>query len=140
MFLIGAISLERDFHPHIAKKESTMGSILDYFNLSPRAGINILPAEIPWAWQLALYGALVLGILANGILAAARSRRKYRFDGRKFIISAIVGLVIFPGVYEGSQANLGQPTLVQLALVFASGLGYESLFSGVVGLAGGTRR
>jgi hypothetical protein len=46
--------------------------------------------------------------------------------------------VIFSAVYEGAQANLGQPTLVQLAAVFASGLGYESLFSGIVGIVGAT--
>jgi len=29
---------------------------------------------------------------------------------------------------------------VQLALIFASGLGYESLFSGIVSLAGATEK
>lgn len=105
-----------------------------YFNLS-REGIGIHNA-ISWEWQLALYGALVLGIVANGFLAALRSGKRYRFRPAKLLIGAVIGLVLFPGVYEGAQANLGQPTLVQLAAVFASGLGYESLFSGVVGLVG----
>ena len=113
-----------------------MGSILDYFDLSAQAGVSVVPQPIPVEWQLALYGALVLGILSNGYLVAARTRRRFRLNWRRFVISVIIGLVIFPAVYEGAEANLSQPTLVQLALIFASGLGYESLFSGVVGLAG----
>ncbi len=113
-----------------------MGWILDYFNLSAKASVNVFPQPIPIAWQLALYGVLLLGILANGYLAAARTKRRYRFDLRRVVVSAIIGLVIFPAVYEGAQANLGQPGLVQLALVFASGLGYESLFSGLLSLVG----
>jgi hypothetical protein len=111
--------------------------LLDYFNLSPRAGTQaIFPQSISFGWQLALYGALVVGILASGIMAAARAGRRYRFQWSRFLVSAIIGLVIFPAVYEGAQANLTQPTLVQLAGVFASGLGYESLFAGLLGLAG----
>jgi len=106
----------------------------DYFNLS-REGLGIHNA-ISWGWQLALYGALVLGIVANGFLAALRSGKRYRFRPVKLLVSAVIGLVLFPAVYDGAQANLGQPTLVQLAAIFAAGLGYESLFSGVAVLVG----
>ncbi|MBN1485468.1 MAG: hypothetical protein JXA37_12175 [Chloroflexia bacterium] len=120
-----------------------MEQILQYFNLSvaPGAGIHTIVAEpIPWQWQLALYGALIVGILANGYLAAVRSKRRYRFSWQRFLVSVIVGIVIFPAIYQGAQANLGQPSTVQLALIFASGLGYESLFSGIVSLAAGAER
>lgn len=118
-----------------------MGWLVDYFNLSPRAGINaVFPKEISLGWQLALYGAVVLGILASGVLAAARSGKRYRFKWSSFLVSAIIGLVIFPAVYDGAKSNLDQPTLVQLALIFASGMGYETMFSGIVGVAGGTGR
>lgn len=117
-----------------------MGSLFDYFDLSINGGaIQVAPEPIPLEWQLALYGALLLGILANSYLVAARSRRRYRFNWRRFLVGAIIALVIFPAVYDGAEANLGRPTLVQLALIFAAGLGYESLFSGVVGLAGGSK-
>ena len=76
-----------------------------------------------------------MGILANGVLVAARSGKRYRFQWSRFLVSAIIGLVIFPAVYDGAQSNLGKPTLVQLALIFASGMGYESIFSGIAGLA-----
>jgi hypothetical protein len=114
-----------------------MNWLLNYFNLSAQAGIQtVYPQPISLGWQLALYGALVLGILVNGMLAAVRAKRRYRFQWPRFLVSAVIGLVVFPAVFEGAQANLGQPTLVQLAGVFASGLGYESLFSGIVGIAG----
>ena len=114
-----------------------MYGILNYFNLSAQAGVQaVYPQPISLGWQLALYGALVVGILANGVLAAVRAGRRYRFQWPRFLVSAVIGLVIFPGIYEGAQANLGQPTLVQLGAVFASGLGYESLFSGIAGIAG----
>jgi len=115
-----------------------MGWFLDYFDLSSQTVNAVYPQPISFGWQLALYGALVVGILANGLLAAARAGRRYRFQWSRFLISAVIGLVIFPAVYEGAQSNLGQPTLVQLGTVFASGLGYESLFSGIAGLAGAT--
>lgn len=117
-----------------------MEQILDYFNLSPHAGINVVGQPIPLQWQLALYVALLLGILANGYLVAARSRRRYRVSWQRFVVSAIIAIVAFPTIYDGAQTNLGQPTLVQLALIFASGLGYESVFSGIVGLAGATEK
>jgi hypothetical protein len=114
-----------------------MDWLLDYFNLSSRPiTVAVYPQPISLGWQLALYGALVVGILANGLLAAARAGRRYHFQWARFLVCAVIGLVVFPAVYEGAQANLGQPTLVQLAAVFASGLGYESLFAGVAGLAG----
>jgi len=116
-----------------------MDGLFGYFNLSAQAGIQaVYPQPISLTWQLALYGALVVGILANGVFAAARSSRRYRFQWSRFVVCAIIGLVIFPAVYEGAQSNLGQPTLIQLAAVFASGLGYESLFSGFAGLIGVT--
>lgn len=114
-----------------------MDWLLNYFNLSPQIGINaVFPQPISFGWQMALYGALVVGILANGVLAAVRAGRRYRFQWPRFLVSAIIGLVVFPAVFDGAQSNLSQPTLVQLAAVFASGLGYESLFSGIVGIAG----
>jgi len=114
-----------------------MDWLFNYFNLSPQSGIQaVFPEPISLGWQLALYGALVIGILVNGMLAALRAGRRYRFQWPRFLVSAAIGLVVFPAVFEGAQANLGEPTLVQLAGVFASGLGYESLFSGVVGIAG----
>ena len=116
-----------------------MEAILRYFDLSAKAGVTANPGPIPLSWQLALYGVLVLGVLANGALVAFRTRRRYRFQWRKFIVSAIIALAIFPAVYEGAKANLDKPTLVQLALVFSSGLGYESLFSGVVTLVEGKK-
>ena len=117
-----------------------MSWLLNYFNLSSQTVNAVYPQPISFGWQLALYGALVLGILANGLLAAARAGHRYRFQWPRFLICAVIGLVIFPAVYEGAQSNLGQPTLVQLAAVFASGLGYESLFSGIAGLAGGKEK
>ncbi len=118
-----------------------MGWLLNYFNLSVTqgSGINevVTPPQISLGWQLALYGALIVGILASGLLAALRSGHKYRFQSRRVLVACIIGLSVFPAVYQGAQANLGQPSLIQLALVFSTGLGYESLFSGVVALAGG---
>ncbi len=116
-----------------------MDAIWRYFDLSARGGITVTPDPISLPWQLALYGVLILGILANGILVAIRTHRRYRFQWRKFVVSAIIALAIFPAVYEGARANLDKPTLVQLALIFSSGLGYESLFSGVVSLAEGKK-
>jgi hypothetical protein len=118
------------------KEGKAVGWLVEYFNLSPHG--NVISgggAPIPLGWQLALYVMLILGILANGYLAAVRAKRRYRFRWRQFLVGAIIGLAIFPAIYEGAQANLGSPGFVQLALVFASGLGYESLFAGIVTLA-----
>jgi uncharacterized membrane protein len=114
-----------------------MGWLADYFNLSPHEGIlTIVPQPISLGWQLALYAALLLGILANGVLVAVRAGKRYRFQWSRFLVSAIIGVVIFPAVYDGARSNLDQPTLVQLALIFSAGMGYESIFSGIAGLAG----
>jgi hypothetical protein len=89
---------------------------------SPRAGrpLPVLPQ----------YAALAAGVFAQPLLEG------YRADGAWDVARAlsrvpfalVVGLVLFPAVYRRTL-DPEKPLFVQLCLVFAAGVGWQSLWS-----------
>ncbi len=113
-----------------------MDWLLNYFDLSgAAAGPGTEAATAAHAlttdWQLYIYLALVVGIIANNYLRSLQ-RGGCFFSPRSLIVSAISGIVLLPVVYRQVQLNHAEPTIVQLAMIFTTGLGYESLLGSVV--------
>ncbi len=119
-----------------------MDWLLGYFDLSGVAvgsnaqAIRFLPEGavgygLTPEWQLYIYLALVVGIIANNYLRSLQ-RGGCFFSPRSLIISAISGAVLLPVVYRQVQLNHAEPTIVQLAMIFTTGLGYESLLGSAV--------
>jgi hypothetical protein len=119
-----------------------MDWLLSYFDLSgvavgPEARVLSAVPEgavgygLTLDWQLYIYLALVVGIIANNYLRSLQ-RGGCFFSPRSLIISAISGVVLLPVVYRQVQLNHAEPTIVQLAMIFTTGLGYESLLGSVV--------
>lgn len=125
--------------------------ILDYFTLErefalpPNIGANIpMPADLteplPLVWQLALYLALLAGIIAQSYLDSLRLGEKWQLSRQTVIVGSILALLAFPVVYQSAGLDASQPTLVQIALVFAAGLGYQSAFMALLAPASTQRR
>jgi len=49
------------------------------------------------------------------------------------LFTAVVALVAFPVVYDKALATRGQPVLMQVALVFSTGMGWEKILATVSG-------
>ena len=120
-----------------------MEFIINYFNLNPtppappEVGAETLAAALPTLsveWQVYIYLALLAGILANNFLRLTREGDGCFTSIRMFIISAIIGVVLLPTAYKQAQLNQAQPTVVQLAIIFATGMGYENLLASVTGI------
>ena len=81
-------------------------------------------------WILAHFIALIVGILSKPFVDAYQSGdiSSFTMSVPLIIFSCIVAIAIFPAVFKNSY-NVGNPRVVQLCVTFASGLGYQSLFT-----------
>ncbi len=135
----------------------------DYFNLSkpilgeapgsPAAGASPAPAATPAAataaapapalereqlslvWQIAVYGVLVLSILSSRFLDLYRAGvvNQFVLDWQYLLFMAIASLLAFPVVYDRARLSTGQPVLVQIGLIFTTGMGWEKIVATAVG-------
>lgn len=83
------------------------------------------------------YLALVLGIGVQPFLAAYQATGKWSLLGLWgwVVFAVIVGLIIFPSVYKNSF-DTSKPIFVQFCMIFAAGMGWESLLSTAGTVAG----
>jgi hypothetical protein len=114
-----------------------MNSVLKYFDLvselRPRYATATAEREKSLHW-LPQYVALFLGILVQPFLATYQATGSWDlsgFTGRIFF-SLIVGIIIFPSAYK-SAFDPQKPMFVQLCVILASGMGWESLLKTIVG-------
>ena len=103
--------------------------VVGYFDLFSRHRSTVAEAtsgstETPPSvlWQVALYLALLLGIYAKGYLVDSGTPPS---NGR-FLAAIIAAVVAFPGAYRSAMESAG-PGLVQLCVVFTSGIGVKTL-------------
>ncbi len=130
-----------------------MDTIMRYFDLNqplpegggaavkPMVDLGKIPAIPPvvisLAWQVGIYFAVILGILASHFMDAYRAGKDFTITLPLLVFALIVGIVVFPAAYKSAQLQQSQPTLVQLALVFTSGMGYQALFATAIKAVGG---
>ncbi len=108
---------------------------------APAAPAETLPqspsdsTELTLAWQLVIYLLLVLSIFSSRFLDLYRAGvlDQFRLDGPYLLFTAIASLLAFPVVYDRAELNRNRPIFVQLALVFAAGMGWEKIVATVIG-------
>ncbi len=91
--------------------------------------------ELTLVWQLVIYLLLILSIFSSRFLDLYRAGvlDQFRLDGPYLLFTAIASLLAFPVVYDRADLNRNRPVFVQLALIFAAGMGWEKIVATVIG-------
>ena len=87
--------------------------------------------------QLALYGTLVFGNVASNFLDAYRASQPWRPNLLTLIFAAVVGVVLLPGAIDANKLNGQKEELVQFAMVFTYGMGWQTLLGSAIKAVGG---
>jgi hypothetical protein len=119
-----------------------MNRLIGYFDLYRDRRPKVTPGlagagnTIPWQFQ---YVALVLGILIEPGLTTYRQTQTWTFPDHwgAVAFAIVVGLIGLPFVYR-KAFDEAKPMVVQLAPIFTSGIGWQSLVSGVAALGQGS--
>ena len=95
------------------------------------------PAQAPLSmkWQVTVYSILLVSILSSRFLDLYRAGAlaQWKVDWPYLVFMAIASMLAFPAVYDRAKVSSGQPVLVQVALIFATGMGWEKLVATAVG-------
>ncbi|HEV3330584.1 MAG TPA: hypothetical protein VG096_06370 [Bryobacteraceae bacterium] len=85
--------------------------------------------------QVGIYAILVSSIVSSRFLDLYRAGIADQFvPDWKYVLSVvIVSLLAFPAVYDRARSTSGQPVLVQIGLIFTTGMGWEKIVATVVG-------
>jgi len=91
--------------------------------------------QLSLAWQIVTYVVLLLSILCSRFLDLYRvgATDQFTLDWKYLLFMAIVSLLAFPSVYDKARLSTDQPILVQLGLMFATGMGWEKIVATLVG-------
>jgi hypothetical protein len=87
---------------------------------------------LPLGRQLAVYGTLILGNFASSFLEAYRASQVWRPSLLALFFGLIVGLVLLPGATDANKMNGEREELVQFAMVFTYGMGWQSLLGAAI--------
>jgi hypothetical protein len=105
---------------------------------SPAAAAPTLapqPARMTVAWQILVYGVLVASIMSSRYLDLYRAGLADQFvlDWRYLLFMSIVSLLAFPVVYDRAMMSTDRPVLVQIGLIFTTGMGWEKIVATAIG-------
>jgi hypothetical protein len=87
--------------------------------------------------QLALYGTLVFGNVASNFLDAYRSGLPWHPNFLILVFALIVAVVLLPGAIDANKLNGQKEELVQFAMVFTYGMGWQTLLGAAIKAVGG---
>lgn len=87
--------------------------------------------------QLALYVTLVFGNVASNFLDAYRSGLPWHPNFLTLVFALVVGIVLLPGAIDSNKLNGQKEELVQFAMVFTYGMGWQSLLGAAIKAVGG---
>ena len=90
--------------------------------------------DMPLQWQLVVMIMFMVGVLASHYLEfymAGSPGRLVDWSWRYLLFAGIVTLAAFPAAYQGARENRASPTLVQIGMVFLTGMGWDKLLSAV---------
>ena len=90
------------------------------------------PDKLPLGRQIALYITVVLGIFASGFLDSYRAGRVWHLDWPALVFALIVGIVLLPGAVDTNKLNGQKEELVQFAVVFTYGVGWQTLLGAAI--------
>lgn len=118
-----------------------MPAVTSYFDLAR----NVRPSVVGRSTEtkpavLPQYLALAAGVFAEPLLHSYIAERSFGLNWgeawQQLLFGLIAAVVIFPGVYR-SAFDPERPFLVQLCAIFASGIGWQSLFQAATGGSSG---
>jgi hypothetical protein len=135
--------------PEQAMKGAVMG-VRRYFDLNEPVPIGrsskpplralggsaaVAPVQLPLAWQIATYVVLATSIVASRFLDLYRAGAvdTFSLDWRYMVFLGISSLLAFPVVYDKARANLDQPLLLKIVVIFSAGMGWEKIVSTAIG-------
>jgi hypothetical protein len=87
--------------------------------------------------QLALYGTLVFGNVGSNFLDAYRSGLAWHPNFLTLVFALIVAIVLLPGAIDANKLNGQKEELVQFAMVFTYGMGWQTLLGAAIKAVGG---
>ncbi len=117
-----------------------MNAILKYFDLMSHerdaADRGTRAKKLPSIWPQ--YVALALGILIQPFFMAYQQTGAWNFEGflGRILFALICGVVILPAVYKNAF-DVSKPMILQLATLFVSGMGWQSLLGAALKGVGG---
>ncbi len=88
--------------------------------------------NLPITWQLLIYGIFLVAVVASRYIdfyTSAIPGNVFVLDWKYLVFAAIVSLAAFPVVYDKAIGCRNSPYMVQVALVFTTGLGWEKVLS-----------
>lgn len=88
-----------------------------------------------WPQYLAAAAGVIADPFLRNYIASGSFNVTWHVLWLRVIFGLLIGLAILPAVYRASF-DAGRPSLVQIATLFVSGLGWQSLFSAAVKAAG----
>jgi hypothetical protein len=87
--------------------------------------------------QMALYGTLVFGNIASNFLDSYRASLPWHPNFLILVFALVVGVVLLPGAIDSNKLNGQKEELVQFAMVFTYGMGWQSLLGSAIKAVGG---
>ena len=95
------------------------------------------PTKLTLGRQAALYAILVLGNFASSFLEAYRAGQTWHPSLLALLFGMIVGIVLLPGAIDANKLNGEREELVQFAMVFTYGIGWQTLLGAAIQAAAG---
>jgi hypothetical protein len=95
------------------------------------------PTRLTLGRQGALYATLVLGNFASSFLEAYRASQAWHPSILALLFGLVVGLVLLPGAIDANKMNGEREELVQFAMVFTYGIGWQTLLGAAIQAAAG---
>jgi hypothetical protein len=90
--------------------------------------------QLSLPWQLIIYVIFMLAVIASRFIDFYTNGipgNPIVLDWKYLLFAAIISIAAFPVVYDKALATKNAPYLVQIALVFTTGLGWEKVLSTV---------
>jgi hypothetical protein len=105
--------------------------------LSAEDGASEAVLKMTLGRQLALYGTLVFGNVASNFLDAYRSGLPWHPNLLTLAFAFVVAVVLLPGAIDANKLNGEREELVQFAMVFTYGMGWQTLLGAAIQAVGG---
>jgi hypothetical protein len=90
--------------------------------------------NMPLKWQFVVLITFLAGVLASHFLTAYQAAVSPAnvfadWSWRYWLFAAIVTFAAFPVAYERARENTSSPTLVQIGMVFLTGMGWNTILN-----------
>lgn len=105
--------------------------------LAAKDAVSEIVPKMTLGRQMALYGTLVFGNVASNFLDAYRASQPWHPNLLTLIFAFVVAIVLLPGAIDSNKLNGQKEELVQFAMVFTYGMGWQTLLGSAIKAVGG---